>query len=388
MKIKPFATEQYFSLYEFTAEYPLSVSDCETVSVAGLLELAGIPLEEFAETRLSYTESPGIPALRDAVAGTYDGITPDNVIYLGAPVEGIYLAMRGLLEQGDEVVVMRPAYDALINVVEHVCGSYVPWDLKPASDGWDLDFDYLESVVSSSTKMVIVNFPHNPTGFLPSIDEFDRLIAICRANDVVLFCDEMYRGLELAPAKQVPTASVVYEKAITLSGLSKTYGLPGLRSGWLLVRDKETCDELVNWKHYTTICSSATSQQLALIAMSVKERLQQANLELLARNLELADEFFFQHAELFSFRMPSAGSIALVGVRPKLIGDSTVSEYCHHLAAEHGVLLLPGDCLGAQCLDGIEDNVSGYVRFGFGRESFQRSLAAYHDVLADAGLSS
>jgi aspartate/methionine/tyrosine aminotransferase len=238
MEITPFATEQYYALYEFRAPHLLSVSDCETVSISELAQMAGADLAALGELTLGYTESQGRPELREAIAKGYEHISAEDVLVLNSPVEGIYLVMRALLEPDDEAIVLTPAYDALINLAEFASKRVHRWQLQPTNEGWTLDFDALAGLMSDRTRLVVVNFPHNPTGLLPAAADLERLVDVARDRRAWLFCDEMYRGLEFGPAPALPSAVDVYEKAVVLSGLSKSYGLPGLRAGWLVVRDE------------------------------------------------------------------------------------------------------------------------------------------------------
>jgi aspartate/methionine/tyrosine aminotransferase len=368
MEIAPFATEQYFALYEFNTPHMLSSSDCETMPVRELLDLAGMTLDALGELRLGYSESQGHPELRATVAAGYDQVSPEQVVVLTSPVEGIYLVMRTLLEPGDEVVVLTPAYDALKNMVEHVAGRVRTWELTPAANGWQLDFVALERMVSEQTKLIVVNFPHNPTGYLPTRDEFQALIDLCARHGIWLFCDEMYRGLEFGPTAALPSAAGLYERAIVLSGLSKTHGLPGLRAGWLLIRDKPVRQVLLNWKFYTTICPAGPTEYLALAALIAGESIVARNKALIRANIALVEPFFQRWPDLFTWRPPLAGSIAFVG-----LDVPSATDYCHDLAQTAGVLLLPGACMG------YEDR---YVRFGFGRRGFGAALKQYEAYLA------
>lgn len=368
MKIPPFSTEQFFSLYEFTTPHLLCASDCETMSVGELLQMAGADATDLLDLRLGYTESAGHPALRAAVAALYEDVAPDQVVVLGAPEEGIYLTMRTLLEPGDHVVVLTPAYDSLLNLAEHVSGHVSRWPIRSEEGGWSLDLAGLDRLVTADTRLIVVNFPHNPTGHLPRPEEFEALIAIARRRGAWLFCDEMYRGLERDPAARLPSAADLYERAIVLSGLSKTHGLPGLRMGWLVVRDPATRASIINWKHYTTICAAAPGEALATVALSVHERLARRSRDIIAGNLALAEVLFDRRPGRFAWRPPRAGSVALVG-----LDAPSATAYCHALARDAGVLLLPGPYLGA-------DDRS--VRFGFGRAGFGEALAAYERHLA------
>ena len=367
MHIAPFATEQYFALYEFSTPHMLSSSDCETMAVSELLALAGMTLDELGELRLGYTESQGHPELRAAVAAGYDQVSPEQVVVLTSPVEGIYLVMRTLLEPGDEVVVLTPAYDALKNMAEHVTGRVRTWELTPAADGWQLDFEALERMVGDQTKLIVVNFPHNPTGYLPTRAEFQALIDLCARHGTWLFNDEMYRGLEFGPTAALPSAADLYERAVVLSGLSKTHGLPGLRAGWLLIRDEPTRQALLNWKYYTTICPAGPTEHLALAALAAGAPIVARNKARIRENIALAEPFFQRWPDLFTWRPPQAGSIAFVG-----LDVPSATDYCHDLARTAGVLLLPGACMG------YEDR---YVRFGFGRSSFSTALGHYEAYL-------
>jgi aspartate/methionine/tyrosine aminotransferase len=369
MHITPFATEHYYALYEFNTPHMLSSSDCETMPVRELLDLAGLGLEGLGRLRLGYTESQGNPDLRTAVAAGYDRVSPEQVVVLTSPVEGIYLAMRTLLEPGDQVIVLTPAYDALKNMAEHVAGRVQVWPLTPVGDSWSLDLDALARLVDDRTKLIVVNFPHNPTGYLPTRDEFQALIDLCGRHGIWLFCDEMYRGLEFGDMKALPSAADLYDRAIVLAGLSKTHGLPGLRAGWLLIRDEPVRKALLNWKFYTTICPAAPTEFLALAALAAGETIVARNKALIRDNIALAEPFFQRWPDLFTWRRPRAGSVALVG-----LNKPSASDYCHHLARTAGVLLLPGAFMGC------EDR---YVRFGFGRQAFAKALTHYETYLSE-----
>ncbi|MBA63689.1 MAG: hypothetical protein CMJ76_15140 [Planctomycetaceae bacterium] len=372
MKIEPFLTEQFFSQYEFSSPHMLASSDCETISIGKLLHLAGATLEELGGLNLGYTESQGDPRLRSEISKMYSEPTAEDVVVLTSPVEGIYLAMQTLLEPQDEVIALRPGYDALNNVARHLCQQVIPWSLVAGKEQWELDFDQLESMISPKTRIIVVNFPHNPTGFIPSTTEFDHLIKLARENNIWLFCDEIYRGLEFDTP--IPSAADRYEKSIVLSGLSKTYGLPGLRAGWLIIRDAELRNELINWKHYTTICPAAPTEFLAHKALLVKDKLAERSKTIIQQNLKLCESFFARFPEHFIWRRPQAGSVAFVELNLKETGFDSATSYCHQLAQNHGIVLLPGRCLG------FDDH---YVRFGIGKKSFESALEAYSAVLSE-----
>ena len=368
MQIAPFDMERFFAIYEFTTPHVLCASDCESMTIAELLDLAGLEVADLGGQWLGYTESQGHPELRGLVAAqTGDGVTAADVTVLATPEEGIYLIMQTLLEPGDHVVVLTPAYNSLLNVAEHVSGNVSRWEIEVTAVSWQLDLDKLAELLTDHTKLLVVNFPHNPTGLLPTPDEFAQIVALARQHDVWLFCDEMYRGLELDGRSSLPSAITQYEKSIVLAGLSKAQGLPGLRSGWLLIRDAQLRADLINWKHYTSICPPAPSEFLAMAALRAQEKLVARNVAIIRQNLQTAEPFFARWPELFTWRRPSAGSVALVET-----AVPSATDYCTQLATETGVLFLPGQMIGYH---------DPFMRWGFGRKDFAANLAHYEAYL-------
>ncbi|MEM7130792.1 MAG: pyridoxal phosphate-dependent aminotransferase [Chloroflexota bacterium] len=369
MNIAPFETEHFYAKYEFNTPYQLCNSDCESISVETLLDMADMSLEQMGLQTLGYTESQGNPLLRESIAAAYEKVQPDDVVVLGTPVEGIYLAGRALLEPDDEVIVLTPAYDALINLFEHVVGTknVKRWAFQPAEDAWTLELDDLRSLISPKTRMIVVNFPHNPTGFLPSLAMLKDLAKIVEEHDIWLFYDEMYFGLVHSGTPTIPSAADLTPKSIVLSGLSKTYGLPGLRTGWLLIQDDAIRQHFMNWKFYTSICPPAPSEFLAIAAMRIWETLRDRNIAQIERNLDLAEGFFHRWPELFTWRRPMAGSTALVGYHVPSV-QATAAQ----LADEAGVLIHPGTTLGS------DDH---HMRMGFGRAGFGEALERFESWL-------
>ncbi len=263
MKIESFFTERFFAAHEFSAPYLLCASDCQPLTVEDLLGLASAPSDSLGKLWLGYTESQGALELRALIAGQYERVGDEGVIGLSAPEEGIFVTMHALLEPGDEVIVVSPCYDSLANVASYLGCHVIRWSLAEApeppegSGGWRLDLGALESQLTSRTRLVIANFPHNPTGYLPEHEEWQSLVEMVARAGAWLFSDEMYRGLEFDPAARLSPGCDLYERAITLGGLSKTYGLAGLRVGWLALQDTALRDRILGWKDYTTICASA-----------------------------------------------------------------------------------------------------------------------------------
>jgi aspartate/methionine/tyrosine aminotransferase len=372
MQIEPFKLERFFAKHEFTARYSLSPSDCETFSLRELLGLASPEsLALWNELRFSYTESQGHPLLRAEIARLYQSITPSDVV-VAVPEEAIFIVMHTLLQPGDHAVVVRPAYQSLYEVARS-CGCQVTaWNLRAGPRGWQLDLDQLRRSLTEHTRLVVVNFPHNPTGYLPSRSEFDALVEIARQHDLYLLGDEMYRGLEHDPAARLPATCDLYEKGISLSGLSKSYGLPGLRLGWLATREKPLLERWLTLKDYTTICHSAPSEILAIIALRDAGQILPRNRSIIRDNLIALARFFAAHDDLFTWVEPQGGSVAF----PIWTGPVPVEDFCQRVLEERGVLVVPGSLfsfpgshfrvgLGRRNLAEVLDQLSQFCRAAF-----------------------
>ncbi|HEX6723943.1 MAG TPA: aminotransferase class I/II-fold pyridoxal phosphate-dependent enzyme [Gaiella sp.] len=360
MQLPPFRIERWYERYEFTTELQLSSSDCESVSIAELLGLEPDARERLESLHLGYTEVPGSVELREAIAALYGSTDASSVVALAAAEEGIFAVESAVLGSGDHAVVEVPCYESALAVARSTGAAVDVWR-RSYADGWAHDLDAFERLLRPGTKLVYVNTPHNPTGTSMSGAVLDRIVELCAERDAVLVCDEVYRELEHDPASRLPAACDLYERAVSLGSVSKTYGLPGLRTGWIACRDATLRGEIVAVKLYTTICSSAPSELLAALALRHRERFVERNRALVLENLALADAFVAAHAERLDWVRPDASPIGF----PRLRVPDTLA-FCERLAAEAGVLLLPGD---------VYDQ-PGHVRLGLGRrgasEAFER----------------
>ena len=364
--MRDFALEVYFSRWEFKAKHHMTASDAESLSMADLLAMA-TPEDRaaFDDCWLGYTETWGAPDLRAAVAGTYDGLEADNILCFAGAEEGIYAAMRVLLTPDDHVIVAVPNYQAAETLPLSICEvTGVP--LRDDMD-WRLDLDALAAAIRPNTKLVSINFPNNPTGAVMPRADFDALIAMCREHDLYLFSDEVYRLLEVDETKRLPQAADAYEKGISLNVMSKAYGLPGLRIGWLASQDTDLLARLERYKHYLSICNSAPSERLAVIALAARDRILERNRALVRDNLAALDGFFADYPGLFDWSHPDGGCVAY----PKFLGRGGVEAFCHDLVEESGVLLLPASIYQSELMDTVPDR----FRIGFGRRNIGDGIA-------------
>src|SRR5208337_4695074 len=235
--MRDFALEVYFSKWEFEAKYNLTASDAESRSVAELLSLASAAdRAAFEDLRLGYTETFGALALREEIARTYDTVEPEHLVCFAGAEEAIYAAMHVLLGADDHAVVVTPNYQAAETVPLSLCAvSGVPLEIERH---WDLDLDRLRAALRPNTKLISINFPNNPTGKIISRAQLDAIVDLCRSRGIWLFSDEVYRLIERDPSLRLPQAADVYERAVSLNVMSKAYGLPGLRIGWLACKDR------------------------------------------------------------------------------------------------------------------------------------------------------
>ena len=367
MNIKPFALERYFAKHEFSARYLLSSSDCESLTMAQVLETADDETRKlWDQLRLGYTETPGHPALRAAIAETYQGLSAGDTL-VAVPEEGIFLLMQTLLEPGDHLICTFPGYQSLYEVAEAMGCEVSRW-APDENQGWHFNLQTLETLFQDNTRLVVVNFPHNPTGFLPTREEYGQVLEMAARRNIHVFSDEMYRGLELDGAVRLPAGAVVYDRAVSLSGVSKAYGLPGLRIGWLATRDRDLLERISRLKDYITICNSAPSEILALMAVRARASIIGRQQDLVQKNLGVLREFFDSYQDCLEWNPPLGGSICL----PRLTAAGDTFAFCEELVAETGIMLVPSRMFNYG---------DSHVRVGFGRRDLPEVLERFSAYL-------
>jgi aspartate/methionine/tyrosine aminotransferase len=367
MPLAPFGLERYFARYEFSARFLLCASDCESVPVGELLAMEPGADEAFHRLRLGYTESAGSPTLRAEIRRIYADLDPEAVLVHAGAEEAIFLFMHAVLAPGDHLVVHSPCYQSLAEVARGIGCGLSAWRADEAA-GWALDPDDLRRALTPATRAIVINTPHNPTGYLMDLDRFREVVRIAGERGITLFSDEVYRESEHDPADRLPAACDLSETAVSLGVMSKTYGLAGLRIGWVASRNADILPRMARLKDYTTICTSAPSEFLAEVALRHRRTIVSRNVGIIRENLAVLDAFFARHRDTFAWQRPRAGSIAF----PRLLGRD-VGEFCHELVTEAGVLLAPGTLFG---------DAGNHFRIGFGRKDLPRAVAALDGFLA------
>jgi len=371
-----FRLETYFSRWEFNARYHMCASDMESMSLSELLALADDECRTmWDELCLGYTETYGAPALRDAIAETYERIEAGEILTFAGAEEGIFAAMQVLLSPADHAIVITPNYQAAETVPASICETTgIPLD--PA-DNWNLDIGMLADAIRPNTKVISFNFPHNPTGKLAARQDFDRIIDLARERGIYVFSDEVYRLLERDADLRLPQAADVYDRALSLNVMSKAYGLPGLRIGWIATRDREVLSAMERAKHYLSICNSAPGEVLSVIALRAREQILERNRRLIAGNLAVMNRFFDEFSELFDWTVPDGGCIGY----PRYKGDDGVESFCQRLVEDSGVLLLPASVYQSALNDAPDDR----FRIGYGRANMPEGLAAMREFINRTG---
>jgi aspartate/methionine/tyrosine aminotransferase len=365
--MRDFALEGYFARWQSATRYHLTASDSETQTLADLLAMANAEDRRHWETlQLGYGDPRGAEWLRQAITAGYERMTADTILCFAGAQEAIHASMRALLGADDHAIVVVPNYQSSETIPLGLC-AVTGVALEPRC-GWSLDIDAVAAAIRPNTKLISINFPNNPTGKILERERFDALVTLCRRHGIWLFSDEVYRLIERVPAMRLPAAADVYERGISVGGLSKSYGLPGLRIGWIACRDRALMQRIERIKHYFSISNAAPCESLARIALSAGDRILRRNREIATQNIALLNDFFDGHADLFDWYVPDGGVVGY----PRYRGAEGVESFCARLIEEQGVLLLPASIYRSDLLRTPLD----HFRIGFGHSDLAEGLDA------------
>ena len=367
MKIADFELERYFARWEFAVRHLLCASDLEGYSMTALLELADDETRGlWHDLRLGYTESSGHPLLRAAIAGLYETVDPDEVLVFSGAEEAIYCLLSVSVGAGDHLIVTWPGYQSLYEVAR-AAGADVSLHELHKADGWALDVERIRAAIRPTTRLVVVNAPHNPTGMLPSHAEWRMLTELCAEAGVTLFADEVYRFLEYDDADRLPAGADALPTGISLGVMSKSFAMAGLRIGWLATHDRALLQRCASFKDYTTICPSAPAEILSLIGLRARSTVLDRSRAMISTNLAILDRLVAERPEILTWVRPRAGSVAY----PELtlagrFAGWDADRFAAELVEAEGVLLLPGSRFGQP---------GNHVRLGFGRLDLPEAVA-------------
>lgn len=367
-----FKLETYLAQWEFSARHHMTASDAESLSVRELLALGGdAAFESLLDLRLSYTESYGAPELRAAIAKTYDTCAADDVLCFAGAEEGLYCFYHALLGPHDHAIVITPDYQSAETVPLALCAvSGVALDPR---ENWTLHLDQVAAAIRPNTRALYINFPHNPTGKILERDRFEELIELCRRHGIWLFSDEVYRLIERDPHKRLRQAVDAYERGVSLNVLSKAFGLPGLRIGWIACRDRALLERMVRVKHYLSICNSGPSERLALVALQHSEYVLTRTRTIARDGYEKVTGFLAGFPDLFEAYTPDGGVVMF----PRYKGAEGVEAFCQRMVEEGGVVLLPSSIY----VSALSPTPLDRFRIGYGRRNVDQGLNAMRELI-------
>jgi capreomycidine synthase len=349
MEIVTAHLEQWMREYYFSTEIDIGSSGVENFSMAELRSLIGLDMT--AIDRVVFNDSPscGADGLRIAIATRWGDGDPERVMTTHGSSEIIFLVMHALLRRGDEVVVLHPCYHALRNIAESIGCELKHWKLR-FEDDFVPDIESVRKLITPRTRMVIVNFPHNPTGATVTREQLEDLVAAVSSVQAYLVWDSAFSELTY-DAEPLPDPSLVYDRCITLGTLSKGYGLAGLRVGWCFAQP-ELLERFVHLRDYTTLYLSPLVEVVAQQAVEKADVLLRTRLERAGRNLGIVIKWLEQHEEDVRWVKPRGG----VTIFLQLPHIADVDEFCRRLARDYGAMVVPGSCF----------DQPQHIRLGFG----------------------
>jgi len=367
MKIDHFKMERMQSTWENEVEYNLSESGVHPLTLGEFLSADEV--REIQETALGYSQSNGTPELRGQIAGLYPGASPENVLATNGSSEANYVLMWSLIEPGDEVVFMMPNYMQMWGLIRAFGAVLKPLWLKE-NLGWAPDLDELRTLVTPKTKLIVITNPNNPTGAVLSGEAMSAIVEAAQRVGAWIVADEVYQGSERT-GETTPSFWGRYDRSAIVNGLSKAYGLPGLRIGWI-AGPREFIQKTWPYHDYTTISPSLLSDRFARIALSppLREKILKRTRGIIKNNYPVLESWLNKQAGLFSFIPPQAGAIAFARYALKTNSTDLVTRLIH----EKSTLIVPGDHF----------EMDHYLRFGFGSEPeyLKKGLARVEELLA------
>ena len=370
MGFTPFQMERWQSTYEHRVRFNLSESGVHPLTVGELLALADGGFD-LSSVRLGYSQSNGTDELRALIASLYPGASDSSVVVTIGGAEANFVAFWELAGSRKPVAVMLPNYMQVPGLVENFDGGFIPFHLREET-GWRPDLDQLASALAGGAGFILITNPNNPTGVALTSAEMDDIVSLADRHGAWILADEVYRGAEVR-TDPVPSFWGRYDRVLVTNSLSKAYGLPGLRLGWVVGPD-EVVARLWARTDYTTIAPPSVSDALATIALSpsVRPRILARTRGIIRHNLGVMTAWVESRDGLFSFTPPDAGAICMV--RYHAPADSL--ELAERLRVEHSLLVVPGAHFG----------VEGTMRIGFGppEEELMRGLERLGSVFAKA----
>ena len=368
MKIEPFAPERWLTTHELNVKYDIAESGILPLKISDLLafelpEEREVTLERLLNLSLGYNEAVGTRALRTAIAATYEQCDPDQILVTNGAIEANFLLFNTLLDAGDHVIATYPAYQQLYSVPRAIGCDVSLWTIGPETN-FRYDLHALQQMVTSKTRLIVINTPHNPTGVMLTADELRTIYALAESIGARVLCDEAYRWLEVPGG--APFAPPIVDQGkwgISVGTISKPFGLPGLRIGWM-VAPPDIVAECWAMRDYLSLSPGKLNDALALLAFKHKDQIIKRNHGIITTNLIAANEWVDRNADILSWQPPQGGLLALLHYQLDLSSMALANQ----LATDYSVMLAPGSVFGYE----------SYLRIGIGQHPavFQAGLEA------------
>ncbi|MFX1605613.1 MAG: aminotransferase class I/II-fold pyridoxal phosphate-dependent enzyme [Promethearchaeota archaeon] len=372
MKLERFELERSQSEWEHRVEYNLCESGVEPLHIRDLVDTKELK-DQLLDIQLRYSQTNGTIPLREAISVHYPGATYEHILATTGGAEANFVVTWWLRHENpdrDELVFLVPNYMQIGGIWKNLGGKLVPFKLEMVDGKWILDLEGLRASVSKKTVAIAVCTPNNPTGKLLSKEDLKTIVDIAAEYDAWVISDEIYRGAELKGEK-APSAQGIYDKVLVTSSLSKTYGLPGLRLGWVVCPSPQVAHELWTYTDYTTICPSVTSDWLATLALQpeIQANIERRTRQVVSENWAIMEKWIASHSDLMSATAPEAAAICFIKLRDGI--DS--SELALSLMEEKSVLIAPGEHF----------EMPGFLRIGFGskKEYLETALERISEFL-------
>ena len=381
--LPPFLVERWEGWNASGLQGSLSSSECEPLTMRNLLSLSDEEnLARWESLSLGYTHQKGNEFLRrdiaDYINGSNEGkqiqLNPEDVLVC-TPSEGILLAVQASLKPEDHVICVKPGYQSLYQLAQTMGCEVTPWEARLDGESFRFETDTLRQILRpGKTKLLVLQFPNNPTGALPTQEEYQYIVDMCKSIGCRVFSDEMYRELEHAgECARLPSAAVMARSNVTLGGVSKVFSLPGLRIGWVATKDYALMRRMEELKDYTTICSSSPSEVLASIGIRAKDIIVGKNRETVKFNLQACRNFFTGtgkiSSELFEWHEPHGGTFCYPRMKQDKWGHLTASSYARSMCRDGGIMFLPSSTFFCEDDDRL--------RITYGKEETCRLLQAW-----------
>ena len=361
-----FKLEEWFERYEFDVEHLLGSSSCAGMTVSELSEITGEAFN-FEGLSLGATPGPGSADLRDAVSSWYSQGSLENVYITSSSTEAIFLLIESMVSKGDSIVAMFPMYPALYQLAEDNGVEVRNWKLDHANR-FEPDFDELSELVDETTKLIIINNPQNPTGQIMLERELRHLADFAREKGIQLWVDEVFRGITVDGGPLTPSIRDIDESAIATGSMSKTFGLSGLRVGWITA-PKHVLDNLLHIRFYTTVTAPVVEQKIAAAAHRHREKVIGRNQAIVDENFAYLKNWMVERNGVFDWVPPKGGPVTF----PKFANDVSTDDFCLKLVEDHSVLIPPGK---------YAFNTEGFIRIGYGESrQFEEAISRVSDAL-------